>query len=183
MNGISIGRRRIPGSEARMVDNLSIVPFLLHLGCSVLDGCAKFSLAEKTSRQRPGQTAEQLESQTFSADVPKALSAKTLFGRWFTESEAGANPVVVITLACYGRRTAPWASSRPQPCDMSSSRGAKSLCAWERPPFLECPSRPERMRATVACPPTAAQTERPVKRDAASSLPMSAARGLPESPN
>jgi len=153
----------------------------------VLDGCAKFSLAEKPHDKGPDKRPNSSKVKRSPRTFQKHSARRRSLGRWFTESEseaeAGANPVVVITLACYGRRAAPWASSRPQPCDMSSSRGAKSLCAWERPPFLECPSRPERMRATVACPPTAAQTERPVKRDAASSLPTSAARGLPESPN
>jgi hypothetical protein len=46
-----------------------------------------------------GDPPEQVASQRFSAAVPRALSAKPLMGRWFTEkeSEAGASPVIVIS--------------------------------------------------------------------------------------
>jgi hypothetical protein len=48
----------------------------------------------------PGEPAEQVEGQRFSAAVPKALSAKPLMGRWFTEAETAveASPVIVIQL-------------------------------------------------------------------------------------
>ena len=57
---------------------------------------------------RPGDPPEQLESQRFSAEVPQALDAKPLFGRWFTEAEAHgqANPVIVISYRLWQRRFA-----------------------------------------------------------------------------
>src|SRR5579872_4811208 len=56
----------------------------------------------------PGDIAEQVEGQRFSAAVPKALGAKPLLGRWFTEEEAGAaaSPVIVISYRFWQRHFA-----------------------------------------------------------------------------
>ena len=48
----------------------------------------------------PGDSPEQVTSQRFSAAVPRALGAKPLLGRWFTEAEAEteASPVIASVL-------------------------------------------------------------------------------------
>jgi MacB-like protein len=53
----------------------------------------------------PGDSPEQVASQRFSAAVPRALGAKPLLGRWFTEVEAetGASPVIVISYRLWKR--------------------------------------------------------------------------------
>ena len=54
----------------------------------------------------PGEPPEQVEGQRFSAAVPKALGAKPLMGRWFTEAETApkASPVIVISYRFWQRR-------------------------------------------------------------------------------
>jgi putative ABC transport system permease protein len=54
----------------------------------------------------PGDRPEQVEGQRFSAAVPRALSAKPMLGRWFTEAEAETetNRVIVISYRLWQRR-------------------------------------------------------------------------------
>jgi MacB-like periplasmic core domain len=56
----------------------------------------------------PGDPPEQIAGQRFSAAVPRALGAKPLLGRWFTEAEAKpeASHVVVISYRLWQRRFA-----------------------------------------------------------------------------
>lgn len=52
----------------------------------------------------PGNIAEQVEGQKFSAGVPDALDAKPLLGRWFTDVEA--SPAIVIGYRLWQRHFA-----------------------------------------------------------------------------
>ena len=56
----------------------------------------------------PSDLPEQVENQRFSAEVPSALEARPLMGRWFTEAEAAteASPVVVISYRLWQHRFA-----------------------------------------------------------------------------
>lgn len=56
----------------------------------------------------PGQSADQVERQRISADIPPALGATPLMGRWFTEAEAqdGTKSVIVISHRLWQQRYA-----------------------------------------------------------------------------